>query len=74
LFDAGLIPDEARVTISEELTGRDPNTKERQLLNLPLGMVWDIARVFRVDGVPVEASRVIAPMAEVELRYETDVS
>ena len=74
LFDAGLIPDEARVTISEELTGRAPNTKERELLDLPLGMVWDIARVFSVDCVPVEASRVIAPMAEVKLRYETDFS
>jgi GntR family transcriptional regulator len=75
LYDAGLIPDGATLTVTEEATGRAPNTRERQLLQLEVpGPVWDIVRVFLVNGVPVEVSRVIAPMARNVLRYETTVS
>ena len=75
LYNVGLIPDGATLTVSEEVTGRAPNNRERQLLNLNApGQVWDIVRVFKVDGVPVEVSRVIMPMARVVLVYETDLS
>lgn len=75
LYHAGLIPDGAKLTISEEARGHMPNTTERRLLQMVVaGPVWNIVRVFSVDGVPVEVSRVIAPMARVVLRYETDLS
>jgi GntR family transcriptional regulator len=74
LYDAGLIPDGATLTVIEEATGRMPNTRERQLLQLEVpGPVWDIVRVFLVNGVPVEVSRVIAPMARNVLRFETEI-
>ncbi|MFC5268500.1 GntR family transcriptional regulator [Kribbella qitaiheensis] len=75
LYDAGLIPDGAEVSADHEAKGRMPNTTERRLLQMETaGPVWDIVRVFSVDGVPVEVSRVIAPMARNVLRYETDLS
>lgn len=74
LYDAGLIPAAAVLTITEEARGHMPNTTERRLLQMEVtGPVWNIVRVFSVDGVPVEVSRVIAPMARVMLRYETDL-
>lgn len=76
LYDAGLIPDGATLHVDETAIGRLPNPTERRLLNLtaPTPVVWDIVRVFSVDGVPVEVSRVIAPMAGHALHYETTVS
>jgi DNA-binding GntR family transcriptional regulator len=75
LYVAGLIPAGATLTVSETASGRMPNTKERRLLELETPQpVWDIVRVFSVNGSPVEASRVIAPMARNVLRYETDLS
>jgi GntR family transcriptional regulator len=75
LYDVGLIPDGAALTVSEEATARMPNTRERQLLEMTVtGPVWDIVRVFKVDGNPVEVSRVIAPTSQITLVYETDLS
>lgn len=76
LYDAGLIPNGATLHVSETAIGRLPNPTERRLLNLtaPTPVVWDIVRVFSVDGVPVEVSRAIAPMAQNALHYETTVS
>jgi len=75
LYDAGLIPDDATLTVTEEARGHMPNTTERRLLQMETtGPVWNIVRVFSVDGVPVEVSRVIAPMARIVLRYETTLS
>ena len=75
LYDAGLIPDGATLTVTEEARGHMPNTTERRLLQMETtGPVWNIVRVFSVDGVPVEVSRVIAPMARIVLRYETTLS
>lgn len=76
LYDSGLIPDGATLHVDETAIGRLPNPTERRLLNLtaPTPVVWDIVRVFSVDGVPVEVSRVIAPMAGHALHYETTVS
>lgn len=75
LFDAGLIPASATLDVAEEVHGRMPNTKERRLLQMEVpAFVCDIVRVFSVDGVPVEVSRVIMPMAQVELRFETKFS
>lgn len=75
LYDAGLIPDGSVLTVTEEARGHMPNTTERRLLQMETtGPVWNIVRVFSVDGVPVEVSRVIAPMARVMLRYETTLS
>ena len=76
LFDARLIPDDSTLHVWEVAIGRLPNPTERRLLNLtaPTPIVWDIVRVFSVDGVPVEVSRVIAPMAQNALHYETTVS
>lgn len=75
LYDVGLIPNGARLTVTETATARMPNTKERQLLEMAAaGPVWDIVRVFKVDGTPVEVSRVIAPTAQNYLVYETEVS
>jgi GntR family transcriptional regulator len=75
LYNAGLIPAGATLTVTEVASGRMPNTKERRLLELETPQpVWDIVRVFSVNGSPVEASRVIAPMARNVLRYETDLS
>lgn len=75
LYDAGLIPDGAVLTVTEEARGHMPNTTERRLLQMETtGPVWNIVRVFSVDGVPVEVSRVIAPMARIVLRYETTLS
>jgi len=75
LYDVGLIPPAARLTVAEEAHARMPNTRERQLLELAVtGPVWDIVRVFKVDGSPVEVSRVIAPTARIVLVYETDLS
>ncbi|HEY2086305.1 MAG TPA: GntR family transcriptional regulator [Mycobacterium sp.] len=76
LYDAGLIPDGSVLHVDETAVGRLPNPTERRLLNLtaPTPVVWDIVRVFSVDGNPVEVSRVIAPMAGHALHYETTVS
>jgi GntR family transcriptional regulator len=75
LYDAGLIPDGSTLTVTEEARGHMPNTTERRLLQMETtGPVWNIVRVFSVDGVPVEVSRVIAPMARIVLRYETTLS
>lgn len=75
LYDAGLIPDDATLSIAEEVRGHMPNTTERRLLQMEVaGPVWNIVRVFSVDGIPVEVSRVIAPQSRVMLRYETDLS
>jgi len=75
LYDVGLIPDGSTLTVHEEAAGRAPNTTERRLLEMTVAAhVWDIVRVFSVDGVPVEASRVIAPMARIVLVYETELS
>lgn len=75
LYDAGLIPDSAELTITEEVRGHMPNTTERRLLQMEVaGPVWNIVRVFAVDGVPVEVSRVIAPQSRVMLRYETGLT
>jgi GntR family transcriptional regulator len=75
LYDAGFIPNGSTLTITEEARGHMPNTTERRLLQMEVaGPVWNIVRVFSIDGVPVEVSRVIAPMARVMLRYETDLS
>lgn len=75
LYDAGLIPDESVLTVFEEAGGRQPNMLERRLLAMTTpGWVWDIVRRFSVDGVPIEVSRVIVPMARMRLRYETTVS
>jgi GntR family transcriptional regulator len=76
LYDAGLIPDGSILHVSETAIGRLPNPTERRLLNLlaPTPVVWDIVRVFSVDGKPVEVSRAIAPMAQNALHYETTVS
>lgn len=74
LYNVGLIPDSATLSVAEEVAGREPNNRERQLLNLSAGQVWDVVRVFKVDGVPVEVSRVIMPMPLVLLAYETDLS
>jgi GntR family transcriptional regulator len=76
LFDAGRIPDGSTLHVSETAIGRLPNPTERRLLELtaPTPVVWDIVRVFSVDDVPVEVSRVIAPMAQNALHYETTVS
>lgn len=76
LYDAGLIPDGSTLHVDETAIGRLPNPTERRLLNLtaPTPVVWDIVRVFSVDAVPVEVSRVIAPMAGHALHYETTVS
>jgi DNA-binding GntR family transcriptional regulator len=75
LYDAGLIPNGAVLTVTEEARGHMPNTTERRLLQMETtGPVWNIIRVFAVDGVPVEVSRVIAPMARIVLRYETTLS
>jgi GntR family transcriptional regulator len=75
LHHSGLIPDEARLTVAETATSRPPNTTERRLLHMEVaGWVCDIVRVFVVDGVPVEVSRVITPANEIVIRYETDVN
>lgn len=75
LFDVGLIPDGSRLVVVEEAHARMPNTRERQLLEMALtGPVWDIVRTFKVDGNPVEVSRVIAPTARLVLVYETELS
>lgn len=76
LYDAGLIPDGSTLHVDETAFGRLPNPTERRLLNLtaPTPIVWDITRVFSVDGIPVEVSRAIAPMAQNALHYETTVS
>jgi GntR family transcriptional regulator len=75
LHDAGLIPAGASLRVIEEAHSRNPNTRERQLLELAVpGPVWDIVRTIKVDGVPVEVSRVIAPAARIVLVYETDLS
>lgn len=75
LYAVGLIPDGAILTVSEDATGRMPNTLERKLLGMVTpAPVWDIVRVFKTDGQPIEASRVIAPMARNTLHYETVVS
>lgn len=75
LYDTGLIPDDARLTVTEEVSARPPNMTERRLLAMEITSdVWDIVRVFLVDGVPVEASRVIAPVNSLKIRYETTVS
>lgn len=74
LWDAGLIGD-GTLKVTEEATGRMPNTTERRLLEMQVpAPVWDIVRVFAVDDRPVEVSRVIAPMARLVLHYETTVS
>lgn len=75
LYDVGLIPAGAGLVVVEEAHSRMPNTRERQLLEMTVtGPVWDIVRVFKVDGQPVEVSRVIAPTARIVLVYETDLS
>jgi GntR family transcriptional regulator len=74
LYDAGFIPDGSVLTVTEEARGGKPKIAERRLLQMATGDVWNIIRVFAVDGVPVEASRVIAPMARNVLRYETTLS
>jgi GntR family transcriptional regulator len=75
LYDAGLIPAGSRLVVVEEAHARMPNTRERQLLEMTVtGPVWDIVRVFKVDGKPVEVSRVIAPTARIALAYETELS
>lgn len=75
LYDVGLIPPEAKVTVAEEAHPRNPNTRERQLLEMTVaGAVWDIVRVFKIDGKPIEVSRVIAPAARITLVYETELS
>jgi GntR family transcriptional regulator len=75
LFDAGLLPAGSLFNVAEEAHGRMPNTTERRLLRMEVpAPVWDIVRVIKVDGVPVEVSRVIAPMARIVLAYETDFS
>lgn len=75
LHHSGLILDEARLTVTETAVSRPPNTTERRLLHMEVaGWVCDIVRVFVVDGVPVEVSRVIVPANEIVIRYETEVS
>lgn len=75
LHHAGLIPDTARLSIHETASARMPNTTERRLLEMEVtGPVWDIVRVFLVDGEPVEVSRVIGPTNRAVIRYETDVN
>jgi GntR family transcriptional regulator len=75
LYDADLIPNGSTLTVTEEARGHMPNTTERRLLQMETtGPVWNIVRVLSVDGVPVEVSRVIAPMARIVLRYETTLS
>lgn len=75
LYNVGLIPAGSRLVVVEEAHARMPNTRERQLLEMAVtGPVWDIVRTFKVDGVAVEVSRVIAPTARIVLVYETDLS
>lgn len=75
LYDVGLIPAGSRLVVVEEAHARMPNTRERQLLEMAVtGPVWDIVRTFKVDGVAVEVSRVIAPTARIVLVYETELS
>ena len=74
LYDAGLIPNGSVLTVWEEARGGMPNTTERRLLQMETtGPVWNIIRVFSVDGVPVEVSRVIVSQARVVLRFETTI-
>lgn len=75
LYHAGLIPADSHLVVVEEAHARMPNNRERQLLELAVtGPVWDIIRVFKVNGAPIEVSRVIAPTARIVLVYETTLS
>lgn len=75
LYDAKLIPDGSVLTVFEEAGGSQASVLERRLLDMKTpGWVWDIVRIFSINGIPIEVSRVIAPMTRMRLGYETTVS
>jgi GntR family transcriptional regulator len=61
--------------VDQTIEGRPPNATERRLLQMQTAdWVFDIVRVYTVDGKPILSSRTIAPMARTILHFQTDLT
>ncbi|HEY3559688.1 MAG TPA: GntR family transcriptional regulator [Kribbella sp.] len=71
LYSLGLVA----TFVEEEIRTRAPRDEERRALRMETAApVFDVVRVFEVDGRPVEASRVIVPGPEYVLHYGVDLT